>query len=639
MVRSPAGEWLSQVSLRTRVTALVVLAVTAIVVGKSAFDIYNSAAEREAVTAYHLQMVTSMQAKALAGPLWDFNVDQVASILGGLTRERSFVHGRVIGSNGKIVSETSAAGDANGNVWEIDAPSILEDGTRHETVGTLRVTYSRRALDEAWWHQMAQGIETTAASALVTLLAVVLSLRFLMGPLGALTAAMGRLATGDTSVPIAATGRADEIGEMARAVDVFKQNMIKSDQAAADQAAARAARSRRQDTMERDTEAFGTSVSGVMTKLASAAAEMRGAAEAMTQASATVHQAATSTSDSAVKSSEDLATTASSVEDLTASFAEIARQVTTAAEVSRQAVQRAEANQDTIRGLADSAARIGDVVKLIDTIASQTNLLALNATIEAARAGDAGKGFAVVAGEVKALAAQTARATAEIGGQIDTVRHATEATIVAMREIGGMIGRMDEVSSAIAASVEEQSVTARGIAARVKTVSGATAHSAQAMGQVVLVASQAGAASQKVLEGTAGIGDEAAVLRSEVERFLVMVRTDSGERRRFERFGVNGVKATLSAGRLGSFQVSVTDLSEGGAALRCDRAIAVGTEVSFELSEGGATVPARVVRTENGGVIGIAFDDASRSQVRRAMEQEPWVGSLRSGNMVGETAA
>jgi len=623
-------------SLQTRVTALVVLVVTVIIVGKSTFDLYSSAAEREAAMAYHLQMVTDMQAKALAGPLWDYNVEQVTSILGGLTREKSFVHGTVTGANGKVVAEKDVtngapAAGASQNVWTLETPCIMEDGARHETVGTLRVSYSRRALDDAWWHQVVLGLGTTATASVVTLTTVWLMLRFLMRPLGALTVAMDRLATGDTSVPIAATDRHDEIGAMARAVDVFKNNMIKADQLAAEQTAAREARSRRQDAMERDTATFGTSVSMVMEKLVNASDDMRVAAEAMTQASATVHQAATSTSDGAAKSADDLATTALSVQDLTASFAEIARQVTTAAEVSRQAVQRANANQLTVRGLAESTARIGDVVKLIDSIASQTNLLALNATIEAARAGDAGKGFAVVASEVKALAGQTARATAEIASQIDTVRGVTEATVEAMKEIGGMIGRMDEVASAIATSVEQQSKTTQEIASRVKAVSDATAQSAQSMGRVVLVAGETGSASRKVLDGAAGIGEEAGVLRGEVERFLVMVRTDSGERRRFERFGVNGAKAKLLLAGKVAIDVAVTDLSEGGAALRCDQAIASGTEVSLDLADGEAAIPGKVVR-KDGNVLGIAFRDgaAVHSWIRRITGEVP-VDSLRTG--------
>jgi methyl-accepting chemotaxis protein len=360
---------------------------------------------------------------------------------------------------------------------------------------------------------------------------------------------------------------------------------------------------------------------------------MSNAARAMTQASATVHRSATDTSDGAAKSSHDLESTAAAVEQLTASFAEISRQVTTAAEVSRDAVARAGASQITVRGLSGATARIGDVVKLIETIASRTNLLALNATIEAARAGDAGKGFAVVAGEVKALAAQTAHATAEIGGQIDTVRGVTEAAVAAMTDIAATIERMDEVSGAMAAAVEEQSTTTREIAISVKSVSDATALSTRAMGEVVRVAGDAGSASRVVLSGATAIAGEAANLRSEVERFLQMVRTDAIERRRFERFSVSGLKARVLMPGGRSAGVAVTSLSEGGAAMLCDVPVAAATALSFEFAEGGLVVPAKVVRVEAGGAIAIAFDDedAVRSRVRLAMRQEPWAAISRTG--------
>ena len=273
-----------------------------------------------------------------------------------------------------------------------------------------------------------------------------------------------------------------------------------------------------------------------MTRLSASAEAMRGAAEAMTQASATVHHAATDTSDGAAKSSQDLASTAAAVEELTSSFAEIARQVDHRGRRLPPGGAAGGGQPGHGRGPGRLRPRASAMwCKLINNIAAQTNLLALNATIEAARAGDAGKGFAVVAGEVKALAAQTARATAEIGSQIETVRGVTEATIAAMNEIGGMIGRMDEVASAMAASVEQQSVTTREIASSVQAVAGATAQSAQAMGEVVRVAGQAGSASRDVLAGTAAIGSESGVLRAEVERFLLAVRTDAVERRRFGR--------------------------------------------------------------------------------------------------------
>jgi methyl-accepting chemotaxis protein len=175
--------------------------------------------------------------------------------------------------------------------------------------------------------------------------------------------------------------------------------------------------------------------------------------------------------------------------------------------------------------------RIWDVVHLISDIASQTNLLALNATIEAARAGEAGKGFAVVAGEVKSLASQTGKATAEIGGQIDAVRAATAEAVAAMTEIDSIIGKLNEVSAAISAAVEEQSTTTREISHRVQAVSAATAGTAQAMVQVVDAAESAGNVSRDVEAGASAIGKESETLRIEVDQFLAAIRSDSDERR------------------------------------------------------------------------------------------------------------
>ena len=461
-----------------------------------------------------------------------------------------------------------------------------------------------------------------AAVALVigTTLALLIG-RSIVLPVTGMTAVMGRLAAGDHTVKVPARDARDEVGEMARAVEVFREKMIANDRLAAEQTEARAARSRRQDQMERETETFGVTVSATVARLTASADEMRRAAEAMTEVSTTVHAQASSTAESADRSSNDLTAAASAVEQLTSSFAEISHQVTNAAETSRQAVQRAEASQESIRGLANSTARIGDVVRLINDIAGQTNLLALNATIEAARAGDAGKGFAVVAGEVKALASRTAKATDEISGQIDTVRIATEATIEAMTEIGGMIARMEEVSTAIAAAVEQQSVATREIASSIQTVTGATMLSAQSMGQVVVSADHAGSASQQVLAGTASIGEETGSLKTEVERFLVAVRADTGERRRFERLTANDIPVTLVIAGHAPIGGTLKDLSQNGAAVRCGAPIPVGTEVTIELAAAGGSLPGRVVRLASDGTLGLelALDAGAHERVGRVL--------------------
>lgn len=349
-------------------------------------------------------------------------------------------------------------------------------------------------------------------------------------PIRHLNGAIGKLAAKDFMTLVGTTGHDDEFGRMAKTLEQLRLGAAEAERLTAEREAAHAVRSRRQDAMDGHTQAFGTSVTRVMGALTDATGNVRRAADIMSESAAAVHGQAVETAAAAGQSSADLTAVAAAVEEFTASVGEIARQVAISSDVASQAVQHAETSQATIRGLAGATARIGDVVRLIDSIARQTNLLALNATIEAARAGDAGKGFAVVAGEVKALAAQTARATAEIGTQIDTVRGATDDTVAAMSEIGGIIGRMGEVSAAIAAAVEQQSATTREIASSIQAVAGTTAQTAQAMKNVVAVADRAGEASQNILSESVQISSETATLRTEVEQFLAVVNEDSGDR-------------------------------------------------------------------------------------------------------------
>jgi methyl-accepting chemotaxis protein len=439
-------------------------------------------------------------------------------------------------------------------------------------------------------------------------------------PLLGLRHSMAVLAAGDFAVDIAGVDRRDEIGEMAAEVVVFQDGLIRADALAAEQAAARGNEQRRHAAMERHTQDFGTSISGVMTSLAGSAEAMRLASEAMANAAKEVDVEAQETARGSGKSSADLTAVAAAVEQLTASVAEISRQVATSTEVARQAVQRAETSHATMQGLSAATGRIGDVVHLISEIAGQTNLLALNATIEAARAGEAGKGFAVVAGEVKALAAQTAKATAEIGGQIGTVRSATADAVAAMDEISLIIRRIDEVSVAIAAAVAQQSGTTREIASSVQAVAGATAQTARAMQHVVAVAGDAGNASREVLSGTATIGREAQTLRVEVDQFLAVVRSESGERRRYERVGGKGASVTLR-GQGREVEVPLETLSRSGAALTCDWRMPAGTVVELDLPNGAGRAIGRVVHGD-GRELGIMFssESANLARVDRALE-------------------
>ncbi len=465
--------------------------------------------------------------------------------------------------------------------------------------------------------------EITVAGVLAILLSVAAGVFFgrrVSRPIRRMTSVMRTLAAGTLSVEVPDTGRHDETGDMARAVEVFKQHAIEVERLAAEQNAG-AARERRRAAMEQHTQEFGASISGVMASLATSAEGMRRAAAAMTEAANAVHGEASGTAEGAAQSSQDLTSVAAAIEQLTTSVDEISRQVAAAADVARQAVRRAAASRGTMQGLVEATSRIGDVVQLISNIAGQTNLLALNATIEAARAGEAGKGFAVVAGEVKVLAAQTAKATAEIVSQIETVRGATGDAVAAMSEIGGIIGKMDEVSAAISAAVEEQGLTTREIASRVQAVSAATGRTAQAMTHVVEIAGNAGRASGDVLAGAAGIGHEAETLQAEVDHFMTAVRDETGERRRYERIPGNGAVVGLRTQGGDTARLPLNSFSRGGAALRCDLVLPPGATVEVDLPGSDGAVPGRVVRSGDGELaVVFSSDPQVLARIDRALD-------------------
>ena len=482
---------------------------------------------------------------------------------------------------------------------------------------------AKHAVDEASVLGRSAYVWILGILAMVTLLCVGIGVSMVRGismPIRAMTDAMRKLADKDVAVAIPGADRGDEIGDMAGAVQVFKDSMIRADELAAAQKTSQAARERRQAAMEQHTQDFGASIGGVMASLAQAADGIRAAAETMATATHEVHGEAHTTAENAAQASQDLASVAAAVEQLTSSVAEISRQVAAAADVARQAVQRTEASQGSIHGLNDATARIGDVVHLISSIAAQTNLLALNATIEAARAGEAGKGFAVVAGEVKTLAAQTAKATADIGGQIEMVRSAAADAVTAMNEVGGIIGTMNQVSAAISAAVEEQSATTQELAGSVQAISGRIAGTASAMEHVVEVADGAGTASRDVLAVSSSIGREAETLRVEVDQFFAAVRDDSGERRRYERVDAKEAVATLRASGH-SAQVRVMNVSRGGALVACDWPLAAGTSFEIELPTAGGGVTGRVAHCSKGS-LGLIFssDPAMLARVDRVLD-------------------
>jgi methyl-accepting chemotaxis protein len=345
-------------------------------------------------------------------------------------------------------------------------------------------------------------------------------------PLSAMTAAMIELAKGNFAIVLPGLGRADEVGEIAQAVETFKVN---AEQKARDEAEARiqqdrmVAELRKADT-HKLADAFEGAVGEIVEMVSSAATELEASASSLTATAERSQERAIVVAAASEEASTNVQSVASASEELTASVNEISRQVQESSRVASDAVEQAQKTNNRVGELSKAAARIGDVVELINTIAGQTNLLALNATIEAARAGEAGRGFAVVASEVKALAEQTAKATGEIGQQITGIQSATQDSVGAIKEIGDTIGRMSEISSTIAAAVEEQGAATQEISRNIQQAAQGTLQVSSNIADVQRGASETGSASSQVLSAAQSLSIESNRLKLEVGKFLSSVR-------------------------------------------------------------------------------------------------------------------
>ena len=413
------------------------------------------------------------------------------------------------------------------------ATDNLELAADNVAAGLEKVTRAADAISDATDEQAAETV--TFAQAVVAcvfglMIAIFVALMYVVSrtvirPMRQMTESMEVLAAGDTSVEVPALDKRDEIGAMAKAVQVFKDNAIRVAKMEEEQTAMRArAEEEKRETMNRMADEFDSSVGQIVDQVSAAVQEMQNTATDMTGVAENNSEQAEKVRNDAQITNNNVSAVASATEEMSASVAEISSMVQKSTGIVGQAVTSVSTTKDDVTQLEESASRIGEVIGLITDIAEQTNLLALNATIEAARAGDAGKGFAVVASEVKNLANQTGKATSDIAAQITDIQSRTKQVVGAIQNIGEVMNEVNEIASSIAAASEEQNTATVEISRNAQETATITSGVLISIGQVAEGASSAGHASKQVLNVSHSLSQQADQLKQQVTKFVTSVR-------------------------------------------------------------------------------------------------------------------
>ncbi|MBR0811351.1 MCP four helix bundle domain-containing protein [Bradyrhizobium diazoefficiens] len=465
------------------------------------------------VRARYEPMITSAEERALYGQwskLWDDYKKGTEEVM-ALSRKEA----------GKVPQEAQELNSKTVNKIGLQADEILNKDIELNTKGG-----EQAALDAADSYAYAFMLVSVILGVAVVI-GIGLSLylvRDVSSGINSITEPMQALGRGDLSAEVPHRGEKTEIGAMADVLQIFKEALIAkkaAGEAAAADAEAKIERGRRVDDITRE---FETMIGEIVQTVSSASTQLEASASTLTSTADRSQRLATTVAGASEEASTNVQSVASATEEMASSVGEISRQVQESARMAGDAVGQARATTERVSELSKAAARIGDVVELINTIAGQTNLLALNATIEAARAGEAGRGFAVVASEVKALAEQTAKATGEIGQQISGIQAATNDSVGAIKEISSTIERLSEISSAIAAAVEEQGAATQEIARNVQQAAQGTQQVSSNITDVQRGATETGTASSQVLSAAQMLSNDSGRLKNEVSKFLTNVR-------------------------------------------------------------------------------------------------------------------
>ncbi len=424
---------------------------------------------------------------------------------------------------GKNFAQTAALELVNGPFdAQTKSTLALVDRISKNVDGLTDATHANLARSQN--HALLLVMAGVLAMAAAIAFAVLFMRRSVAGPLKELVSVVGQLANGNFGVALKSTSRQDELGLLARALQVFKDNGLERERLTAEADQAQEARDNRQQALEQAIAAFEQRSSSVISDVSATATELQASARSMQQIAEETSLQSTSVASAAQQASANVQGVAAAGEELSASIVSIGDQARQSSTVAMEAVKAAEQTDRQVQELATAASRIGSVVELIGSIASQTNLLALNATIEAARAGEAGRGFAVVASEVKELAAQTTKATAEIGEIVTSIQDVTGKSLESIQAISKTIGEIDGIARTITASMDEQSRATTEIANNVLLAARGTEDVSSSIASIVDAASTTGAASAQVLNAAEDISRQSVTLRAEIGRFFEAVK-------------------------------------------------------------------------------------------------------------------
>lgn len=518
-------------TLQTRVLLSISAIVTVVFVSAVAAAFYFVSSDWKADLESRGRFIADLQADALAVPLWNFEFGQAETMLITLERDPDFRYaeirdnsGEVIAVRGEPVNDDEALVTSKSRIVhkENDDGELITSSASE--LGQLTLVLSEKRLRSSLLQVGVISLFVLILILFFVLRGVVGALRMMTTPLKGMAAAMEELAAGNMEVDIPALDRQDEIGDMAQAVQVFKDNAQKAERLAAEKAAEQKERELRTQRIESLAGNFDTSVSASLDAVATASFEMEATAKSMaTNAEETARQ----TSHMASMSEEVAAmvqTVAAAAEELSNSVNEVSKQVIRSSNIAKSAVDETIGVTEIVHGLSEEAERVGEIVALIGNIASQTNLLALNATIEAARAGEAGKGFAVVASEVKTLANQTSQATDQIAATIAGIQEATNRTVDAIGTIRATVDEISNASSAIASAAEQQNSSTQEIARNIQEVARGTEDVKSNIVNVDRAAGETGGAAAQVLGSSNELSQLSETLREEVRSFLESVR-------------------------------------------------------------------------------------------------------------------